>query len=456
MADGRKRAQMWIGGKRRSLGIFDTEDEAGAILDAAVDERHEMRAPEGVLLRTWGPVALDRREQQGLRGVEQERSVWATHVDGSDLAELPIRSVVRGDVQRWLDRVLVSKARGSRAKRGKTIARRTANNALTVVRAVFEDAMARGVASHNPATAVRLPRSRGKTHDEWTYLTPVEQARLVSLVPAHARPLVRFAIVAGLRQGEQWNLELVDVHVDAEVPHVVVRYGGPGHLPTKNGKPRRVDLLPEAAAAVLEQLELLAHLTHEAKKRGRRFNEKGLLFPSLRGSRRQKGAPTGWEKWIASAELGRNVRWHDLRHTCASSLVAGWWGRAWTLTEVCALLGHTSIKVTERYAHLAGTITEDAVRATAKSTASAHDIQERARKCWSHLRDLNSRPTVYEGGGKSKETAALLASRAHGCALAALEAVMNGSPSIAVLTVDLAEAVLRLPRLVAEPVAAAS
>ncbi|MEO6575667.1 MAG: site-specific integrase, partial [Polyangiaceae bacterium] len=47
--------------------------------------------------------------------------------------------------------------------------------------------------------------------------------------------------------------------------------------------------------------------------------------------------------------------WHDLRHTCASALVSGMWGRAWRLEEICALLGHSSITVTQRYAHLAGT-----------------------------------------------------------------------------------------------------
>ena len=43
------------------------------------------------------------------------------------------------------------------------------------------------------------------------------------------------------------------------------------------------------------------------------------------------------------------IRFHDLRHTCAAWLVSS--GVA--LTEVRDLLGHSSVKVTERYAHLA-------------------------------------------------------------------------------------------------------
>jgi integrase len=56
------------------------------------------------------------------------------------------------------------------------------------------------------------------------------------------------------------------------------------------------------------------------------------------------------------AGITRRVRFHDLRHTCASSLVAGWWGRAWRLEEVKAILGHGSVTMTERYAHLAQSV----------------------------------------------------------------------------------------------------
>jgi integrase len=49
----------------------------------------------------------------------------------------------------------------------------------------------------------------------------------------------------------------------------------------------------------------------------------------------------------------RHVRWYDLRHTCASSLVSGWWTtERWTLDMVKVYLGHASRLSTERYAHL--------------------------------------------------------------------------------------------------------
>lgn len=215
-------------------------------------------------------------------------------------------------------------------------------------------------------------------------------------------------------------------------------------------------------AALLRELAD-EHLSATESRKGRPWNPLRLVFPSLRGTMRQPGAPSGWERWVASARLGRTVRWHDLRHTCASSLVAGWWGRAWTLTEVCALLGHSSIKVTERYAHLAGSITQDAVKATADVPCKSHDAVGRAERALrlaakvpkeleipgSHLRGLNSRPTVYEGVGVGSGSAVMGAISGHAWpvvtrdrALALLEAIAAGDVHAASKAVELAEAVL--------------
>jgi hypothetical protein len=163
-------------------------------------------------------------------------------------------------------------------------------------------------------------------------------------------------LYTGLRQGEQWNLELEDVHLDNDKPRVTVRYGSKGKT-TKSGKTRVVYLIPEAVTVLEAWFKLLPTYCTS--------NDPKVVFPTQRGCRRQKGKmPKAWSLFLKSGVLDRNVRWHDLRHTCGSSLVAGWWGKAWKLELIRDLLGHSTVLVTEKYAHLAASTLSEAAAAT--------------------------------------------------------------------------------------------
>jgi len=159
--------------------------------------------------------------------------------------------------------------------------------------------------------------------------------------------------------GEFW---LNDVRLDdPSGPHVIVRFGARS-LPTKSNKVRRVPLIPQAIAVMRRWLALLPTYAPD--------NPLGLAFPTPRGCRRDPGKLYGFHEQLKKAGITRSVRWHDLRHTCASSLVAGWWGKPWRLEEVRDLLGHSSVEVTERYAHLASSVLQEAANQT-RGLASA-------------------------------------------------------------------------------------
>ncbi len=366
LPSGKWRARITVAnGERQSLGVFATEDEARAVLDAALAKlaSSEFAAVGGMTLRGYGEKWLAQRELV-LRSPRAEANKWKKHVATAHFANWPLGAITKRDVQEWLDGLFVK--RTADVYQGDRKARRlspmTVRDVVKVFRVAMRDAVERDYIKSSPATGIRLPK-RAVITEPWTYLTPEEQEKLLAVVPLPERCIVAFAMGTGLRKQEQWNLRLADVHLEGDDPHVVVRYGTKGGG-TKSGKIRRVPLFGVALHAMRAWVPSLpAYMTSKLGKKRYR-NNLGLAFPSQRGFTRDEYAVTGWAKWLDAAALGKHVRWHDLRHTCASSLVAGWWGRPWRLEEVRDMLGHSSITVTERYAHLAQSVVKGAARET--------------------------------------------------------------------------------------------
>jgi integrase len=349
-------------GERKPVGVYDTEEEAKRVLAAVLDETVDAKMAKltGITVRAFGPGFLDKRETDGVRGITTERNRWKLLVDGSPQSDIPMAQFARRDAKAWLvwlqgRRIKYSKLK-DHSRNGKKMSRVTMQNARNLFSKAFDVAVEDEICAANPFAGVKLPRDKGRTHEPWTYLNPEEQTKLLAAVPEPDRYMVAFAIGTGLRQGEQWSLRWRDV--DLTKMEITVRFGSEGQ-PTKSGKIRRVPIFGLALDA------LQASVNHRGMG-----SLNSIVFPALRGDRRQKGEPDAWKSWVAAAGITRNVRWHDLRHTCASSLVAGWWGRRWDLYEVKLMLGHASITTTERYAHLA----DSALKLAARETIYKPDV----------------------------------------------------------------------------------
>ena len=260
--------------------------------------------------------------------------------------------------------------------------------------------MDRGLMPQNLARDLRLNRATtNTTKDAWTTLDPGEQEQFLAAMPADERRYYAFAIGAGLRPGEQRGLLKADVYADEADPYLIVRYGSP-KKPTKTGKPRRVPLFGLALEAVREQLVALKGVK----------NPRGVFWPGERGRYRDERVPEQWGEWLKAAGIDREVRRYDLRHTCASALVSGWWGRRWTLEEVKDVLGHTDIKTTQRYAHLGATAIRDAVRETQLALTGPKLVQNGANRAQAHeiagsvLAFVNRRPRVQVSKSDPQKT----------------------------------------------------
>ena len=210
LPDGRFRPR--LPGRGARLDPCATRDEAERLLAAALAEIQAGAAvdPHAMTLRAWGATVLDQRERNGIRSVATDRSRWRTHIDPWPCAAWPLRALTREDVALWRDGMLakrVAPGNGHAATRKpRTVSRITVQNTLNLLRVVLGEAVERGLLRENPARDVRLPRAKARAHEPWTYLTPDEQQRLVAPLPGvdHVDQLAaRFAVLTGLRQGEQ-------------------------------------------------------------------------------------------------------------------------------------------------------------------------------------------------------------------------------------------------------------
>lgn len=441
LRDGRWRLRVTVNGKRETVATYGTETEAIAARPAVLEEldrRAVASAREPLTVAQWGKTWLDAREvARTISDTKSDRGRLEIHIAGDPIGRLSLRRVTRGDVLEWLARLRAhTSTRTKRALAGQSL-----RNVVSVLRGLLGAAVDHGHLKTNPAAGLRVV-SVSRAAEPWTWLQPDELERLCAALPSPERHLVAFAVGAGLRAGELVALRLEDVHLDS----VVVRFGAPGR-PTKTKRIRRVPLFGLAADALASWL---------AATRGRP-NPLGLAFPGAQGCHRSRTHVIRWSLWqkaLEKAELGRRFRWHDLRHTCASSLVSGTWGRSWSLEEVREVLGHTTIAVTQRYAHLSASAVQRAAAATPwKPTVAATlaattgskggkgSSPKMARLLGSRFRELNSRPTVYETMALAHDFAPLpTPGPIRGRSLAILEAAARGEdvgPAIAELRAEL-------------------
>lgn len=441
---GKHRVRTRIGKRIETVDTFDTEAEAEGCLRGLAALRAGGDVSPVETLRTFGEAWMHHREKAlKLRSVPNDRSRWKTHVLPHEIADRALVDIARRDVKAWLTWLTA-----------RVDSWQTRKHCLNLLRKCLAWAVDEERRGDNPAAGVLVTKPADAHETEgWTFLMPEEQTALLTQAPRRLRCDVLLAAVAlgtGLRQGEQWNLELRDLHLEEEQPWLLVRWGSKGK-PPKSGKMRRVPIFGIALAAFREWIAGLPTFAPE--------NPMGLAFPTARGCRRGKSkVPPGWSKMLVAAGLskaagrhdGRGVRWHDLRHTCASSLVAGWWGRPWRLEEVREVLGHSSVTTTELYAHLAPGVLADAAGATSGGSLGSMGLlpapRSRDRKTpiskGRAKQDSNLRPSASEGGPQLGDVAAVRALGEHLGSTEAryLRAVEGRSRFVRSVGMDLADA----------------
>lgn len=249
------------------------------------------------------------------------------------------------------------------------LAPRTVRNMHRVLHRALEVAARWGLVRRNVSSLAdgpRAPRSEERT------LSVIEARRLLDIVEGERlEALYAVALATGLRQGEALGLRWSDI--DLETGSLAVRraltrvHGRLQLVEPKTPTSSRTVTLPQMAVRSLRQ-----HRARQAEERLRAggfwSNEHDLVFTSEGGEPLDaRGVRRDFARHVASAGLGR-LRFHDLRHSCASLLLA----QGVPARVVMETLGHSSIAVTMNvYSHVLPELSREAARSMDAALATS-------------------------------------------------------------------------------------
>lgn len=473
--NGRWRVRAYVGGKRKTLGTFDTR---GAALEFRAAVSNELNAPKravtfGEWIEEWA-AGLDATH----RDADGTRRIVRAHVLGSSLARVPLSRVSEHDVRDWIRSIAHTKSQLTGGARQLT----TIRNTLSCVSSALAAAAEGKHIPSNPALGVSAPPplvTAFENQDEETLFLSTDEIASVLALDLRIGQRVAFVVgvYAGLRAGELAGMRWGDLVLDEQRPEIIVRRGR--KLGPKGKRVLRVPLLAPAAAILRQYRD---SLDEDAKKPDR------LVLPSPTGHVYARGYDWGWVTHIdrkhgpkhaggvrvrdgiaERAGIRTGITWHAAtRHTCATHLELGTWvpdllDRPLTREEVARWLRHSSTKATERYAHvttgrLTSIVTSPAATPVATPEPPSSGMSHETKKAetpqdfslfhQSHFRELNSGPTVYETVAPSPESQGNPGNGVRGRDLRTqaadlLSAVEARSPYVAMLAVDLAARVLR-------------
>ncbi len=246
-----------------------------------------------------------------------------------------IRVLLRAFGSRNLSQIGPKEVTRFQVERAKVVSPATVNRDLAVMKGMFTKASEWGYAVENPVKRVKFLRETGRRE---RFLSREEADTLLKACSDWLRPLVTVALHTGMRRGELLGLAWRDV--DFRTGYLHLDAGD-----TKSGYGRKVPM----NQTVRGRLELLRA---DGPVRGLDVR----VFAGPDGGDPLSTLRREYPRAVRMAKLS-GFRFHDLRHSCASFLVQA----GVPLNTVRDLLGHRSLAMTLRYAHLAPSDRHDAV-----------------------------------------------------------------------------------------------
>ncbi len=347
-SDRRWEARFTVDGRQRSV-YGRTREEASRKLRAALADVERGipltsdRLTVGQYLETWLESSVKASVRPGT--YQSYESHVRVHLSPA-LGKVPLAKLQPLHVQRLLNELVASGLAPGTVLRIRATLRRALNQAMRW------DLVARNV-----ATLIDPPKA------ERFRVEPITEAEATALLAAleghRLQALFMTLLGLGLRLGEALGLRWEDVHLDdgqLTVRHTLQRIEGTFKLtPPKSEASRRTLRLPTFVMAALRQ-----HRAAQGRARlraGEQWQDWDLVFATDHGGPLDMSNVNHAFKRVLAQAGVRPMRVHDLRHGCASFLLA----QGVSARVVMETLGHSQISLTmNTYAHVMPSLKQEA------------------------------------------------------------------------------------------------
>jgi len=242
------------------------------------------------------------------------------------------------------------------------VSRRVLKYFSTIFCQVFKKAILEQIIDNHPSINVPIPKEI-ETPPVWKFLESGEVEKVINAFEGHLlKPVIVIALYYGLRRSEVLGLKWDSINFEKniiEIKHTVLRYGSSFEERdrTKNKSSRRtLGLIPG-----IKKMLLNLKLEQNSNKKlfSNAYYASDYIFTWPDGKLIKPDYITRTFPKVLEENGLEKLRFHDLRHSCASLLHAN----GVDMVDIKAYLGHSAIQTTERYTHISDKQKETTSRA---------------------------------------------------------------------------------------------
>ena len=319
---------LYVDGRRKRRAIGSEKDAENALIATKAD-----------ILR--GEFRFKSKIRKDLKDFSDEYLEYAKVNKRSwtrdEIALEHLKSFFKGKI---LSKISARDIEDYKQKRLEKVKPPTVNRELAILKHMFNLAIKWKYADVNPVKEVEFFQERELATK---ILKKDEAQRLIEASNGNLRPLIIMALNTGMRRGELLKLKWNDLDFDNHFIYI---------KETKTAKMRKVPMSP-----------MVERTLKSTEKKC------DYVFQSRKTKKGQKSIRGGWQTACDRAGI-QDFRFHDLRHTAATWMVAA----GIDLVTVKEILGHANIKTTMRYAHPTPENKRKAVNALAAILGEKMDI----------------------------------------------------------------------------------